>query len=122
MILNGEMWGCNDRIQIMAKVDDKVIGRGTGFQLVGKVLGKFNATKDKYITYEWQGYAVKLAEELNDKKHISLYMKIARDLNRSVLERARMFVRDAVCDNRVKLFMWKVGQLNKNIKDKKLKN
>ena len=93
-----------------------------GFQSVARVLGKFDSTKDKYISREWQGDAVKLAEELNDKKHISLYMKIARDLNRSVLERARMFVRDAVCDNRVKLFMWKVGQLNKNIKDKKLKN
>ena len=90
-----------------------ITGRKSGFTSVKQVLGKFDEKKDKYISREWQGYALKLAEELNDKNHISLYMKMARDLDRSVLERARSFVKDAVTTSRAKLFMWKVGQLRK---------
>jgi hypothetical protein len=90
----------------------------SSFKSMGEVLGKVDLKKDKYITREWQGYAVKLAEELNDREHMSLYMKMARDMDRSVLERARSFVRDADVDSKAKLFMWKVGQLRKERKNR----
>lgn len=86
---------------------------GKGFKTIKQVLGRFDDRKDKYISREWQAYAVKLAEELNDKKHISLYMKLARDTDRKVLERAKSFVKDAKARSKMRLFMWKVGQINK---------
>ncbi len=97
-----------------------------GFKSIKDVLGKsFDFAqdrffRDKYISREWQGYAVKLAEELNDRKHISLYMKMSREIERNVLERSRSFVKDAVVDSKAKLFMWKVGQLRLQVKNEKL--
>ncbi len=101
----------------MGKGDDQ--GKGKGFQSMKQVLGRFDSKKDKYISREWQGYAVMLAEELNDRDHISLYMKMSRDMDRAVLERARSYVKDADVDSKARLFMWKVKQLNLEAKEKK---
>ena len=86
------------------------------FQSLKSVLGKFDDTRDKYISREYQAYGVKLAEELDDKTHVSLYIKLARDIDRGVLERARSFIKDANARSKPKLFMWKVGELKKTTK------
>ncbi len=65
-----------------------------------------------FISREFQDYGYRLAAELNDLKHKSLYIKLAKELPRVILEQARSFVMDAqTARSKPKLFMWKVQQL-----------
>ncbi|MBI3289971.1 hypothetical protein HYZ78_01085 [Candidatus Microgenomates bacterium] len=92
------------------------------FTKIGSVLDRFNPVKDKYISREFQKYGYDLAEELDDLKHTSLYIKLAKDYPRILLERARSFVKDANnAKSKPRLFMWKIKQLKSemlNVKSK----
>lgn len=83
---------------------------------LGQILTGFNPLKDKYISREFQKYGYDLAVELGDMEHKALYIKLAKEIPRAVLEKARYFVKDAKARNRGKLFMWKLGELKKEIK------
>lgn len=91
------------------------------FQSIGDVLEKFNPVKDKYISREFQKYGYDLAEELDDLQHKALYIKLAKDMPRAVLEEAKSFIKDAHARSRAKLFMWKLKQLNQEYKNKRSK-
>jgi len=79
------------------------------FQPVGEILKKFDPLKAKYISREFQDYGYRLAQELNDLKHKALYIKLAKELPRRILEEARNFVKDASnVKNPARLFMWRV--------------
>lgn len=68
----------------------------------------------RYVKTEYQAYGLELAKELGDWKNRSLYIKLAKELPRKILEQARIFVKDQPRDkikNRAKLFMWKLQQL-----------
>ena len=78
---------------------------------IKQVLINFNPTEDKYISREFQSFGVHLAEELNDYKHKSLYIKMAKTVHRAILEKALSFVSDSNAKNKGALFMWKVKQL-----------
>ncbi|MFH1840670.1 MAG: hypothetical protein ABH807_00725 [Candidatus Shapirobacteria bacterium] len=67
---------------------------------------------NKYVSREFQDYGYRLAVELDDLAHKSLYIKLAKTLPRAILEQARSFVKDANARSRGKLFMWKVGELS----------
>ncbi|GIW62845.1 MAG: hypothetical protein KatS3mg090_0671 [Patescibacteria group bacterium] len=75
------------------------------------ILKKFDPTKNKYISREFQSYGIYLAETLGDWKRKSLYIKLAKTLPRSVLEKALSFVKDANAHNKGALFMWKLKQM-----------
>lgn len=84
------------------------------FSGLGKILStyKIDGDKQRRISREWQDYAYRLALELSDKAHTSLYMRLAKDIPRPILEEARMFVKGAVnAKNKGRLFMWKVKEL-----------
>ncbi len=87
---------------------------------VNQVLKKFNPVQDKYISRDFQAFGIYLAEELDDYKHRSLYIKLAKTVHRSILEKALSFVSDSNADNKGALFMWKLKQLKTAdvIKDK----
>ena len=80
---------------------------------IGDVLKKYKVEdKNKYVSREFQDYGYRLAEEMGDVKHASLYIKLAKDYPRGFLEQARSFVKDALnVRSRPKLFMWKLKQL-----------
>lgn len=80
-------------------------------QNVGTILKKFNPTTDKYISREFQSYGVHLAESLNDYKHKSLYIKLAKTVHRSILEKALSFTVDSHARNKGAMFMWKLKEL-----------
>ena len=80
------------------------------------VLSKFNPTTDKYISREFQTFGLHLANSLNDYKHKSLYIKLAKTVHRSVLEQALSFAIDSNADNKGALFMWKLKELRKSTK------
>ena len=88
-------------------------------QSVRQILKKFDPTKDKYISREFQSYGIYLAEELNDYKHKGLYIKLAKTIHRSILEKALSYVSDSNAKNKGALFMWKLKILKKELeKDK----
>lgn len=96
--------------------------KSKGFAAVGDVLAGFDWEKDKYISREFQKYGYELAKELRDLERKSLYIKLAKELPRPLLEEARNFVKDATnVKNLAKLFMWKLTELKKERKKKKKK-
>lgn len=88
-------------------------------QSIKQVLLNFDPQQDKYISREFQAFGVHLAEELNDMKHKSLYIKMAKTEHRAILEKALSFVVDSNANNKGALFMWKVKQIKEEGKKKK---
>lgn len=80
-------------------------------QKVGDVLVKFNPVEDKYISREFQSFGYHLAETLNDLKHRGIYMRLAKTMNRGLLEKALSYVQDANVKRKGALFMWKLKEL-----------
>lgn len=80
-----------------------------------KVLEKY-VLEDKggYVTREFQDYGYRLACEMGEEQKKSMYIKLAKTVDRAILERARSFVADAKeVKNKGKLFLWMVGKLRK---------
>lgn len=88
-----------------------------------KILKQYNIDdRGKYITREFQDYGLRLAKELNDEKRKSLYIKLAKETPRKILEEARIFVKDAYkVKNKARLFMWKLKELKTQISNVKTK-
>lgn len=80
-------------------------------QDIKSILNKFNPTTDKYISREFQTFGLYLAEALDDYKHKSLYIKLAKEVHRSLLEKALSFAIDSNAKNKGALFMWKLKEL-----------
>jgi hypothetical protein len=80
-------------------------------QSVKQVLNKFNPTVDKYVSREFQTFGLHLAESLDDYKHKGLYMRLAKTVHRSILERALSFAVDSNAKNKGALFMWKLKEI-----------
>ncbi|KKQ92710.1 MAG: hypothetical protein UT17_C0001G0089 [Candidatus Woesebacteria bacterium GW2011_GWB1_39_10] len=80
---------------------------------VGDILGKYKLDdKNKTVSREFQLYAYDLAVELNDLEHKSLYMRLAKNTPRGLMEASRSFVKDAAnARSKGRLFMWKLAQL-----------
>jgi hypothetical protein len=86
-------------------------------QKIGDILLKFNPVEDKYISREFQKYGIYLAETLDDYKHKSLYIRLAKTVPRAILEKALTFVKDAQAHSKGRLFMWKMKDLRKESKE-----
>ena len=84
-------------------------------QKIGDIIQKYKLEDtDKYVSREFQKYAYDLAVELGDLPHKSLYMKLAKETPRVLLEKARSFVKDAEnAKSKGRLFMWKLSELKK---------
>ncbi|MDD3647086.1 MAG: hypothetical protein PHS44_01105 [Candidatus Dojkabacteria bacterium] len=70
----------------------------------------------KYVKHEYQDYGVRLSYKLNDRKHTSLYIGLAKKEKRELLEKAYSFAVDypnMEGKNRGRLFMWALGKLRK---------
>lgn len=68
--------------------------------------------RPKNIAYEFQEYGVFLAESLQDIKHYSLYIKLAKEMDRKILEEALNFTKGYYgAKNKAKVFMWKLQEL-----------
>lgn len=89
-------------------------------QKVGDIIQKYKLEDtDRFVSREFQKYAYDLSVELDDLPHKSLYMKLAKETPRILLERARSFVKDAVnARSKGRLFMWKLAELKKEGKIK----
>jgi hypothetical protein len=91
--------------------------RGGQPQSMFDLLSKYDLDKKKYISQEWQDYAYRLAMFLNDLKHKSLYMRLAKNTPRAMLEEAKNFITDAYqVKNKARLFMWKLKEIKNSKK------
>jgi hypothetical protein len=89
--------------------------KSTKPELLRDVLTRY-VLEDKggYVSREFQDYGYRLACEMGEEKKKGMYIKLAKSVDRSILERARTFVKDAPgVNNPGKLFMWAVGRLKK---------
>jgi hypothetical protein len=90
-------------------------------QKIGDVLKNFDPLQDKYISREFQAYGIYLAEKLNDHRRKALYIKLAKQIHRSVLDQALRFVLDSNARNKAALFMWKLKEMGAFKSNSKLK-
>lgn len=67
--------------------------------------------RNRYVSREFQDYGYRLAAEIGDLAHKSLYIKLAKTIDRAILEQCKRFVIDSNADNKGALFMWKMKQL-----------
>ena len=67
--------------------------------------------RKKYITREFQHFGYRLAEGLDDLEHKSLYIKLAKEVDRQLLQKAWDFVKDSRAKSKGRLFMWKLKKL-----------
>jgi hypothetical protein len=92
--------------------------------LIGDQFEKFKDTlkkRQKYIKNDFQAYGLELAQELDDWKNRSLYIRLAKTLDRQILDKARYFVKDqnpGSIKTPYKLFMWKLKQLKEDANKK----
>lgn len=82
-------------------------------QSIGKTISEIKfKDRPKNISHEFQFYGCYLAETLEDTKRYSLYIKLAKTENRSLLEEAINFTKGYyAAKNKAKLFMWRLKQL-----------
>ncbi|MBI4035802.1 hypothetical protein HY383_02550 [Candidatus Daviesbacteria bacterium] len=70
--------------------------------------------RPKNISQEFQMYGVYLAESLQDTKHYSLYIKLAKEVDRKLLEEALNFTKGYYsAKSKAKIFMWRLKELRK---------
>jgi hypothetical protein len=75
----------------------------------------------KYVTHEFQDFGYRLAVQLNDLEHKSLYIRLAKTVERKLLEQALSFTLDyPKAKNRGKIFMWKLSEVRNEYKKNKL--
>ena len=91
----------------------------SGFSGMGDLFSEYTITENKYISREFPDFGYQLAVKLNDLKHKSLYIKMAKEVDRGILEQALSFVSDAEsAKSKARLFMWRVSQLKEERKKK----
>lgn len=67
-----------------------------------------------YINHEFQDYGIRLAQQLEDARHRSLYIKLAKNFPRNALEKAKEFALGYnKPKNKGRVFMWKLKELIK---------
>lgn len=98
----------------MAQVNKKPLAK---MQSIQDVLTKY-VLEDKggYISQEFQDYGYRLACDMGEESRKGMYIRLAKTVDRSLLERARSFVMDAPnVTNRGRLFMWALGRIKKGL-------
>lgn len=84
---------------------------------IGKIIEETKyPDRPKNLHKEFQVYGVFLAETLEDTKHYSLYIKLAKTYNRGLLEEALSYTKGYTnAKSKAKIFMWRLKALKDNI-------
>ncbi len=69
----------------------------------------------KHPKHEFQAYAYRLAHDLNDLQHLGIYLRMAKTIERHLMERAYSFVADSRTNDKGRLFLWKLKKLREEI-------
>ncbi|MBU1104270.1 hypothetical protein L6255_02245 [Candidatus Parcubacteria bacterium] len=76
-----------------------------------QILSNRPANKMSYSKHEFQDFGYRMAQQLNDFAHKSLYIKLAKTVNRNKLLDALEFVKASRAKVPARLFMWKLKSL-----------
>lgn len=80
---------------------------------------KQNPNRPKNLSTEFQVYGVYLAETLSDTKHYSLYIKLAKEYDRAMLDEALTYTKAYTsAKSKARIFMWRLKQLKELKKSK----
>lgn len=87
------------------------------------LLKNYNAEdKFKYVTREFQDYGYRIAAELQDLAHKSLYIKLAKTEDRNMMEEAFAYAKHYnKAKNKARVFMWKLKELRQEQKERQSK-
>lgn len=78
------------------------------------------ADRHKYMTKEFQDYGYRIAVKLGQADKASLYIKLAKDKPRALMDQAFSFAIDYPnAKNKGRLFMWKLKELEKERENNK---
>lgn len=90
---------------------------------ISEIMKSKKFSRDYRCSHEFQAYGNRLAEELGDRKHRSLYIKMAKTEDRNILEQARIsVVNSKKAKTKGRLFMWKVKQIKNELREKSEKD
>lgn len=80
---------------------------------IGQIIGEQkHPDRPKNLSKEFQVYGVYLAESLDDTKHYSLYIKLAKQYERSLLDEALTYTKGYTkAKSKARVFMWRLQQL-----------
>jgi hypothetical protein len=85
---------------------------------ISEIINIQRRPRDFRNSYEYQAYGNRLAEELGDMAHRALYIRMAKNEDRNLLEMAREFVlKQENAKTKGRLFMWKLSQIKKEKKE-----
>lgn len=87
---------------------------------INRIINRVERKKQSVrVSKEFQDFGIRLSEELQDLKHKSLYIKLAKEKPRKALEEALSWVLDYPSGhNKGRLFMWKLKESSKLDKSK----
>jgi hypothetical protein len=82
---------------------------------IGKIIDeRKNPDRPKNLSKEFQVYGCYLAESLDDTKHYSLYIKLAKNYSRGLLDEALTYTKGYTkAKSKGRVFMWRLSQLKK---------
>ncbi|KKS69267.1 hypothetical protein A3A14_00330 [Candidatus Daviesbacteria bacterium RIFCSPLOWO2_01_FULL_43_38] len=82
---------------------------------IGQIISEIkHPDRPKNLHTEFQVFGVYLAESLDDTAHYSLYIKLAKEYNRGLLEEALTYTKGYYsAKSKAKIFMWRLSQLKK---------
>lgn len=79
---------------------------------LGKIIAETKFNRPKNLSTEFQVYGVYLAEQLGDTKGYSLYIKLAKDVPRELLNEALTYTKGFTnAKSKARVFMWRLAQL-----------
>lgn len=113
----GYSWRQSHHYHLFLIFITKNLNRKTPPALIASQLNVFKQTlskRKKYVKTKHQAYGLQLAEELGDWKNRSLYIRLAKNEDPKILEKARLFIKDqnpGSIKTPYKLFMWKLKQI-----------
>lgn len=76
----------------------------------------------RHPSHEFQAYAYRLAHDLNDLGNLKIYMRLAKNVERSLMEQAYSFAVDSRFENRGPIFLWKLKQIRAEVKKLRAQN
>ena len=88
---------------------------------LGDLFGDFDQKlekRKKYVKKEYQAYGLELAKEMGEWDKRAMYIRLAKNTDRNLLEKAKFFVKDQrYVETPGKLFMWKLKELRQESKE-----
>lgn len=79
-----------------------------------QILDERTEEKKRRAPTEYSAFAYRLAKELDDLEDLKMYIRLAKTIDRGILEETRRFVLDSQTRNKRAKFLWKMKELRRS--------